>query len=79
MLKHMLSEHHTEDSYELVVEFNEVFNNGTIKIRSEWIAIHDTLLLAELCEKADDFEINPLINNRVELIFSFNSVLRVVK
>ncbi len=64
---------------ELEIDLCDTFNMGSIKAELEELTVLDTKQFAAMIEKADNFEIYPKTNGKIQLNIAFQSVLKTIE
>ena len=76
-LKEILSQ--TNAQGELEITFCDRFNMGTISAELDDLSIANTPQFATMIAKADNFEIYPKTNGKIQLAIAFQSVLNPLR
>lgn len=63
---------------ELDIEIREMFNIGSVKIKLDELVVMNTKQFSEMISKADNFEIYPRTDGKIQLNISFQSVLKTL-
>lgn len=75
-LKDMLVEAGAEGEFE--IDICDTFNAGSIKAELDELTVLNTKQFAAMIEKADNFEIYPKTNGKIQLNITFQSVLKTI-
>ena len=75
-LKDVLVEADAEGEFE--IELCDTFNAGSIKAELDELTVLNTKQFAVMIEKADNFEIYPKTNGKIQLNITFQSVLKTI-
>ena len=76
-LKDILAE--TNEQGELEIDICDMFNAGSIKTELDELTVLDTKQFSAMIAKADNFEIYPKINGKIQLNITFQSVLKTIQ
>lgn len=63
---------------ELEIEIRDTFNMGSISTELDDLLVMNTKAFAAMIEKADNFEIYPKINGKIQMNITFQSVLKTI-
>ena len=75
-LKDILVEVGAEGEFE--IDLCNMFNTGFIKAELDDLTVLNTKQFAAMIEKADNFEIYPKTNGKIQLNIAFQSVLKII-
>ncbi len=68
----------SNSSGKLEIDICDMFNHGSIKTTLDELTVMDTEQFANLIKKADNFEVYPRVDGKIQMNLSFQSVLRSV-
>ena len=63
---------------EIKINVSEMFNQGYITTELDDLVITDTRLFGNVISKADNFEVYPKTNGKIQFNITFNSVLKTI-
>lgn len=60
------------------ISINNLFNLGSISVEIDCLLVEDMKLFSEIIVNADNFEIYPLTNGKIQLDITFQGVLKSI-
>ncbi len=75
-LKDILTDTNSQGNFD--IELLDLFNAGSIKVELDDLTVLNTVKFSSMIEKADNFEIYPRTDGKLQLNITFQSILNTI-